>query len=190
MIALALASCLSLPHYSYTAKSPNITQEIINVQIDKTFNMDDKLAIDDALAAWNYALNGLIEFRVVSDAFDMEPSQINNEDLLFLRINSSSTFIPGSTTLAFTNFIGGREIFIISDRLKDRSLKGIAMHEIGHALGGRHTLDERHLMSIHYDAAWMQCIDEQAIQSVAAYQHLDADRMNFCIYQSITPSKL
>lgn len=162
----------------------------VGVMIDKTFSMNDKLAIDDALAAWNYAFNGLIQFRVVSTTFDMEPSQIteamDDGDILVLKINHTSSFIPpssGETVLAFVDRIGGHEVFVVRDEFEDRSLKAVMMHEIGHLLGARHIADPGHLMSPVYDERFQQCVDWDAADQAAIMQGFDVSRMNYCTYE-------
>lgn len=172
-------------HHGHAAYAPI---KIIPIWIDKEFSEGDKLAIDDAINQWNFALNNYIVLRVVNDNFDMEPSVINRvmlkgEGWLILKINSGSEFVHDEgcmLTLAFVNEIGGNRAYFIRDRLGSDQMIGVAMHEIGHLLGAKH--DHAHLMRPVFNWATYRCVDEEAIKKVAAYQHLEFKYMNYCEY--------
>lgn len=188
-----IISCAgSLAHFSYTRIPINSNiNKVIQVYIDQDFSTDDRLAIDNALNDWNYALNNYIHFQVVSIDFDMNPTDIKNitDDggLGFLKIDSHSPFIPPSTTgrvLAFTDRIGGHFVFVIRDRLKSELLlEDSVRHEIGHALGSVHSVGDRSLMSPRISKDYDQCIDQETMIKVAYANGLDSSKLNYCVYE-------
>ena len=189
LIAILTTSCLHLPGYSYTQHIPSTaTQRVITVRIDKNFSFDDKIAIDDALNTWNYALNNTIVFKVISSNFDMEPSEITDAGLLILKIDHNSYLIPVSETpnadvLAFIPDLGSKDLYVVRDRIADGlQLKEIIMHEIGHFFYVKHTTDPKSLMYSQLFVYYQQCIDKYTIEEVAKTQYIDINRLNYCIY--------
>lgn len=165
------------------------------VWVDKNFGEADKVAIDDAIKQWNYALNGYVVIKVESYNFDMEPevlrSIMNGNGWVFLKIDSTSPLIddgekgpdgkPKFYTLAWVNSIGGNRMWMIRDRLSNRAVVGVTLHEIGHLLGSDH--DKVYLMQPHYNWEDYRCVDYESMLRVAAYQHLPMDRLNYCVYE-------
>lgn len=192
-LAFFLSACNLTPNYYYTRIPPNPTiKTIITVRIDKTFSYDDKVGIDNALNTWNYALNNYIAFRVVSTDFDMEPDDIKHaymeNSLLILKIDSSNSIVPSSKTggdvMAFTNEVGGRQIFVVRDRIWDeKTLYDVMLHEIGHSLGCDDLHNKRALMNAQLYTDYAQCVDYDAVVQVAKYQRLDPAHLNYCVYE-------
>ena len=55
----------------------------------------------------------------------------------------------------------GGFVYVISDRIGQRDLTGVVMHEFGHVLGAGH--DGAGLMAPVYNAAMGRCIDQDAV---------------------------
>lgn len=192
VMAMGCASLLGQPRlngYSYTQVGIYQGQPVktIPIWIDREFGEADKLAIDDAIQAWNYAMNGYIRLKVVDTAFDMEVpkivQQVREGGWLFLKIKSDNPLVPvsdkGFWTIGFTEQIGGHHLYLIRDRLGNDDIFGVTLHEIGHLMGSGH-VGER-LMYPHYSRARFRCIDKATIDVVASYNGLPADRLNFCV---------
>ncbi len=181
---------ISPPSFRYIktigAEHPSKT---ISIWADKNFGEADRVEIDDAISQWNFALNGVIQLRVISYDFDMEPEilsrvMVKGDGWLFLKISGSSTFIhdsQGATTLAFVNEVGGNRLYIIRDRVANEWVRGVVMHEIGHLLGATH--DNIYLMGKYYNFTYYRCIDEGTIKMVAEYEHIPVSKLNYCIYE-------
>ena len=180
-------------HYINQGGYTPIPLKTINVWIDKDFGEGDKIAIDNAIAQWNYALNGYLKINVVSTSFDMEPEIIrtvlNGGGWLLLKIQEPNPMIddgptengkPKYWTLAWANAVGGNRVYFIRNRLKNEWMTGVALHELGHLLGAEH--DQVYLMQPHYNWEDYRCVDYEALKRVAEYQHLPLNRLNYCEY--------
>lgn len=188
IIGCATLNSPRLGAYYYTQRAVDVRPPIrtVPIWVDKNFGEADQLTIADAIAAWNYTLNGYIKLEIVDTNFDMEidkiVSQVNQNGWLFMRINGLNPLIPsndkGYWTIAFVERIGGHHLYLVRDRLNNADVFGVTLHEIGHLLGAGHVGD--HLMYPHYTAAGYQCVDLVSMQAVAAYQHLDWTQLNFC----------
>ena len=178
-----------LGQYQYTQLSvyEGIPVRVIPIWVDKKFGSADRLAIDDAVSSWNYALNGYIKLQIVDFEFDYESDkvirQIRENGWFFLLVNHDNSLIPkndkGYLTIGFTELIGGHHLYLVRDRLSNEMVYGVTMHEIGHLLGAEHL--GTHLMYPHYTRARFQCIDLRTIWAVAVYNNLPADRLNYCV---------
>lgn len=195
-VLLVLANCVGVVHYQYTRKPINNSEcKVIPVYIDKSFSEKDRIDIDDAIAAWNYALNNYIRLGVQETYFDMEPSILkniidHNNGIIFLKINSSSQIIPitkhGEVVDAFTDAIGGHFIYMIDDRLRYTPVRFVnaAKHETGHILGASHINNKPSLMNNPYVERYSMCIDEGTIIEVAKYYNLNPNLLNYCVYDN------
>jgi Matrixin len=197
VVAILLGGCAWLSgamgpregQYTYTNKTTYLGPPArqIPIWVDKNFGAADKIAIDDAVNAWNYALNGFIVLKVVDTEFDMEipkiVDQVKSNGWLFMRIDSSNPMVPilkdGFRTIGFCEVVGGHHLYLVRDRMFNSDVFGVTMHEMGHLLGAEHKGDK--LMYPHFTRARFQCVDLVTIQQVADYNHIPADRLNFCV---------
>jgi hypothetical protein len=194
-LMIMLVGCLGHlpPHYDYTHHvGANVPQLVIPVYLDVRFSPDDMLSIGDAVAQWNYALNGYIELDIQSKRFDMEPEIIANcmthRCWMVMQVDSSNYMVtelddlagPGSRTLAWANDVGGNRMFLIRDRLKTSWIRGIVLHEMGHLLGAEH--DNAYLMAPEFVWEDTQCVDYQTIRLVGTYWSLPVNELNYCVY--------
>lgn len=175
--------------YTYTNKTQYIGPPVrtIPIWVDKNFGAADKVAIDDAINSWNYALNGFVVLKVVDEEFDMEipkiVEQVKDNGWLFMKINSDNSMVPilkdGFRTIGFCERVGGNHLYLVRDRMFNSDVYGVTMHEIGHLLGAEHKGDR--LMYPHFTRARFQCVDEVTIGQVATWNHIPVDRLNFCM---------
>lgn len=199
VIAAIVAGCASnlsiftpakLGEYEYIRRDSyqGPAHRVIPIWIDKNFGEADKVAIDDAINQWNYAMNGYVVLKVVDTQFDMEVpkivEQVNKGGWLFMKIDSSNKMIPdqkekGYWTIGFTERLGGNHMYLVRDRLQNQDIFGVTLHEIGHLMGADHV--GTRLMYPHYSRAGFQCIDYDTIKAVAKWQKLDANQLNYCI---------
>lgn len=199
-IAGLIAGCATLNQpilnrYQYTRQDLYQGQpvRVIPIWIDKNFGEADKVAIDDAIQAWNYAMNGYVRLRVVDTAFDMEVdkivSQVNQNGWLFMKIRSDNKLVPtqsekGYWTIGFVERVGGNHLYLVRDRLGNDDIFGVTLHEIGHLMGSGH-IGER-LMYPHYSRARFQCVDYETIKKVADYQKVPLSALNYCVDKDIS----
>ena len=178
---------LGLYHYTHTPAYLGPPVREIPIWIDKNFGEADKLAIDDAVNAWNYAMNGYIKLKVVDTHFDMEipkiVEQVNRGGWLFMKIDSSSKLVPisdkGYWTIGFCEQVGGHHMYLVRDRLTNDDVYGVTLHEIGHLMGSGHT--GQRLMYPHYSRARFQCIDYDTMVKVSSFFDLELGNLNYCM---------
>ncbi len=205
-VILALFVCLAigclghLGEFRYTHSScySPVPLKVIQIHVDKHFGAADKLAIDDAIMQWNYALNGYIKLEVVSYDFDMETPTlqkcmvVGSNCWLIMKVDSSNPMVTeidktkkGKTyTLAWANELGGNRMYLIRDRLTNKMVTGVTLHEMGHLLGSEH--DDAYLMRPMYEWEKTRCVDYEAVMKVAKFQHLPAQCVSYCVYGAYT----
>ena len=186
VLILTIASCATYhlgqfqythrPHYEGRARD-------IPIWVDEDLGEADKVAIDDAVARWNYALNGHIYLHIVDTHFAMELSKVEKQQQLngwlFLKIRSDGDIQPPTNnTMAFCDKVGGNRLYLVRDKLSNDKIFGVTLHEIGHLLGSRH--NDGGLMFQDYYPILYQCIDYDTVKNVADYQGLSADYLNYC----------
>lgn len=179
-----------LGRYEYTQNTAGAAAQpirVIPIWIDKNFGAADQLAIDDAINAWNYAMNGYVKLVVVDTKFDMEIPKIvesvRTGGWLFMRINHDSSLVPANSkgfwTIGFCERISGHHLYLVRDRLGNEDVFGVTLHEIGHLMGSDH-VGER-LMYPHYTRARFQCIDWTTMTTVANVWDLPIENLNYCV---------
>lgn len=177
----------------YIKQETGITPlNIIPVYIDIKFCNSEKKLIKKAIDNWNDALNGYLVLKVVGLEFKETPKAIDdiikNKSYVILRAYSSDEIIKErdindneNVIVGLANKLGGNVMHLVMDRLTEKDIMEITMHELGHLLGADHT-DEKYLMSIIYNKERYKCVDLFTIKQVAEYWHLPIRRMNYCIY--------
>lgn len=207
LLTIVLALCLVIGcmghanefNYINSGGYSPVPLKVIHIYMDKDFGEADKVAIDDAITQWNYALNGYIKLQVVTYRFDMEVDSIKKCILgncwLIMKTDSNNPMVSfldsikggKSNTLAWVNEIGGNRMWMIRDRIYNRWVTGIALHEMGHLLGARH--DNVYLMQPMFNWERARCVDYDALRLVASYQHLPMEKLNYCVYGTLGLSK-
>src|SRR5207237_8088229 len=85
----------------------------------------------------------------------------------------------GTHALAVTTGGRGGLVYVISDRIGQRDLTGVIMHEFGHVLGAGH--NSSGLMAPVYNSTMGRCIDRQAVALVASVYRLPPGRLKRCL---------
>jgi hypothetical protein len=202
LLSVLMLNCAHVQYtHVYTSNAPLIgaPKKVIPVYVDSMFSMDDKLAIDNAVNQWNYALNQQMVLNIVSYEFNMEPSVIiqaqREHAFLFLEVSNTEPGIPDKIpevecrklrkcflTLAYADALGGTTVKVVRSRIKHSAdLEYIMLHEIGHLLYLRHVDDAEGLMYKHYTKYGFLCVDEDSVQKVAQQYGLDFSHMNYCV---------
>lgn len=182
----------SVQYTSIPAPASLMPTEVINVRIDINFSAGERTKIVEAVAHWNHALNGQIRLDVSAQPYNVNaPSHATGgatgrNTWTVAKVNGRGASPipgrgPGLGTLAqaqeTTN--GSGIISVFADKLGNRDLAQIMLHEIGHVLGLGHENAGR-LMSPHYAGNAQQCIDRGAMQAIARAKHLNFAAFNWC----------
>jgi hypothetical protein len=182
-----------LRYTSIAPVRPAKAVEVIPVRIDVQFNAGERAKIVEAVRHWNHALNGQVRLDVATQPYNVNapsnsagaaPTARNTWTVA--RVSGTGVSpIPGRGpqlgTLAqaqeLTN--GGGMVVVFADKIGQRDLAQIMLHELGHVLGLGHENAGR-LMSPHYAGNAQQCIDKGAMQAVAQIKRLTFQALNWC----------
>lgn len=129
---------------------------VIHILVDMDFGEADKVAIDQALIQWNYALNGNIILEIGE-----------KDDWVFLKVGDNIE--PG--ILAFT---GPAEIYFIRERIQNSQMTGLTIYKIGQLLGAH---------GLEGDPEDYHCVDYNMMSEVAMAQKIPVEQLNYCKYK-------
>lgn len=189
MLVLVFSCAGDYGKYHYVKFTPAVTvpEHEVSIWVDKTFSAGDLESLDAAIFEWNFVLNGHVKLNIVSRDFDMEPSEIirirDADGWIIMKINGkTSEHVKDNTWLAYCDHVAGHYMYMIRDRLQDRDMKQVFMHELGHLLGSEHV--GHHLMYKYYIFGRYSCVDRLTAEEVAFHWNLSPDRLNFCVPDS------
>ncbi len=132
---------------------------------------DQLTAAHEAVSSWDDALSQWV--RVIP---------IDGEDGSWCSVYVHTTNSPNSQesrALAWASNIGGREIFMYVGHY-EQDVKGILLHELGHAFGAQHV--EGTLMAPHWSQNGYKCPDKITVAQVASWHHVNLELLKWCYY--------
>lgn len=168
----------------YTQAPYGLTRRIIPIYIDASFGEADKVALEQGIQQWNYALNGNVILKVENWHYElgiMETTELfHRHGFIIVNINSIHALVRDkkSTILAFADSVPGKAIYFIRDRIKNEDMTNITLHEIGHVLGANHR--DHNLMDPTYNPNSYRCIDFDTLHQVADQLGFDPKLGNYC----------
>lgn len=171
-------------NYRYTRVMGGVTLRSIPLYIDQNMGEADKVAVQQAIEQWNYALNSNVILYVASWKYTGEIDEIKqihqNHGIIIQNLTGLQAVEhnKGERVLAFVNDIGGWVINVIRERIHNDDVKSVLLHEIGHILGAYHR--EHDLMQPIFDPDNYHCIDLDTLKQVAKRQGFDYQRGNYC----------
>jgi hypothetical protein len=173
--------------YVYTDHPSRVsTTRTVALYVDRDFSDVERQRIVAAMRQWNYALNGFVRMTAKLLPDDPSPAEIaqirRSGGWIVAKVDSSHPITQqgeGRQALAVTvSRNGGGFVYVIGDRIGQRDLTGVVMHEFGHVLGAGH--DGHGLMAPVYNPNAGRCIDRDAAALVARSQRLPLAQMNWC----------
>lgn len=187
LLSAVPASAATMGGWRYTDHAaPATSGRTIDLYVDRDFDNYERGRIVAAMRQWNYVLNGFVRFhaRTLPD---------NPTRAMLARIKRSGGWVvarvdsrhpmarqgEGVNALAVTAGGNGGFVYVISDRIGQRDLTGVVMHEFGHVLGAGH--GGSGLMAPVYNPAMGRCIDREAVALVASVHRLPLGRLNWCV---------
>lgn len=181
------ASATTMGGWHYTDRAaPATSGRTIDLYVDRDFDDYERGRIVAAMRQWNYVLNGFVQFhaRTLPDnpTRGMLAQIKRSGGWVVARVDSRHPMArqgEGMNALAVTAGGNGGFVYVISDRIGQRDLTGVIMHEFGHVLGAGH--GGSGLMAPVYNSAMGRCIDREAVALVASVQRLPPDRLNWCV---------
>lgn len=181
LVLILMVGACSPTYMQYSKAIPAKNLETKVVWIDTRFSENEKIEIKSAILEWENSLPGTYSFYIKED-FNMEIEQLNriNYDWFILKKSKLEASARGidkdSITLAYANEIGGNIIVVIDDRSKNKKLKSIIMHEIGHLLGLHHI--ENSLMNSYYNG--LECVDKNTAKALSTVIGLEMSNIRYC----------
>ena len=173
MAVAMLAARLFVADASLAADLPASVPVIVPVIVVGQFSDDHRARIQEAVAEWNRALNGHIRFEIRPNTG--APKVWAVTALTKSPMNHKKESLAETTTLP----TGGGLVIVYLDRLGNRNLEGVMLHEFGHVLGLRHD-DGHDLMSATYTPHDQKCVDHAAAAQVATLYGLPIEQLKWC----------
>lgn len=148
--------------------------ELLQVRIDGGFTAHDRAKILRAVNEWNHVLNGHARFEIVeTDA---------SYRILALGVGAPNPPPGMRSRYLLANVVGRPDgsmtALVFIDRLGNRDLTALMLHEFGHMLGLPHAAEG--VMSPEYDLLQWRCVDKEAAAALAARRGLPVDQLNWC----------
>lgn len=190
--------CAGPINYQYhkVSKEENHTHwKVYPVYLDRSLTEKERLEVWKVTNEWNYALNGYMAWHIESQYFDhtnqynlanmIDQVKTSHEGLLVFGLkhdeDMTDKLIDDEEILALVNSLGdnAHALFLIQDRIGNKDLHRILLHEFGHAMGAQHVSAES-LMFNAYGPMQLGCIDKITAAQVANYHKLDLSKMNYC----------
>lgn len=118
------------------------------------------------------------------------PLHINNLQTIPVWVNGSfkaeqiKSIKAAINELTFVRRFSDHLMVVVGDRLGDRNIKTIIMHEFGHIFGCfdcYHINIKNSLMVPIYGKDQADCIDKISVAQVASYMGLDVNILNYCV---------
>jgi hypothetical protein len=172
--------------YTSIVSLAHVQAEIIPVRIDVQFNGEERTRIVEAIRHWNHVLNGQARFEIGQD-HNVNASSGPKQPNTWIVVRVSGTGfspIPGrgpqlGTLAQAQTLVEGGMVSVFADKIGQRDLAQIMLHELGHVLGLGHENAGR-LMAPQYSTGAQQCIDKGAVQAVARQKNLAFYALNWC----------
>jgi hypothetical protein len=163
------------PGSSYTTNGvAALRTEVMPVRIGDGFTAYERARILRAVNEWNYALNGHVRFEIVEEE---APYEIVASSL---RAPNPPPGVRPKYLLANTPppMSGPMISQVFVQRLGNRDLKALMLHELGHMLGLPHA--NAGVMSPDYDLIGWRCIDKTTATALAIKRNLPLGQFNWC----------
>jgi hypothetical protein len=173
LAAVALSATLCVAEAA-AAADPDKAPIVVPVVIVGQFSDDQRNGIRQAADEWNRTLNGHIRFEIqpntgaakVWAVTAVPKSPVNNKG----EVLGETVTLPS----------GGRGLVMVYlDRLGNRSVEGVILHEFGHVLGLQHEPGHG-LMSATYNPHAYGCVDYSAAAQVAKLYNVPLREFRWC----------
>lgn len=163
------------PSSPYTANRTEAARnEVLSVRIDAGFDAYERAKILRAVNEWNHVLNGHARFEIVETNARYQVLAVNGGQAnspAGLRIRSVLATVVGTSDAR-------KAALVFVDRLGNRDLKALMLHEFGHILGLPHATEG--VMSPEYDLVQWRCIGRTSAAALAARRGLPLTQLNWC----------
>ena len=167
LLVLLLTNCLP-------SRIPHSENRYVYLTIDKSFTSQEQDGIYSAIKEWNHALNHQLTLVVVD-----VPTK---ESISILPVDTSFSGMPkvkeGHFVLGWVSQPDFKNIYLVTSRIKGNDTYFVLLHEIGHALGAKHTEDG--LMAPNYSPVSYQCIDRSTLTQISTIWNLNIKKIKYC----------
>jgi hypothetical protein len=161
----------------------------IPIYVDEDFTGEELQSLMMAVNEWNGVFNGRVKLRIKEqfsgrEGFLREAERVTRtgSGWIILRLNTSEEAERvgiEAGALAVSNEIGGHLMMVVGDRIGNRDMRIIFMHEMGHLLGSGH-FGKWSLMTEYHEHGY-DCIDKRVVAEVAAHFNLNLKNLNYCV---------
>lgn len=194
-ISLSILGCVpGLYEYHNVSAVENPHFKTFELYVDKRFTREERLDIANAVNEINYVLNGAERLEVKDWAFEDGSDKgkeiehtidKTHQGLIIFALSQDDERIKdkveGTGILAFVNGVGKANLMVvITDRIGNRNLKTIVMHELCHFLGASHVNSESIMYPYASEPEQVNCVDKSTVAQIAHYQHIELEHLNWC----------
>ena len=191
-VSVVLSMCILFATYLYVVpiinQPPKPKKEIVypteireTLYIDRNFTEFERLAIIEAAEECEDVTNGIVQYEIVQLP-SCDPIAIENALFIVkISVDEPEVLITNNqdNILAhYTSRKGLPTIAIIANRIEDSQLKGVIMHEIGHAIGLEHQPADEDIGTLMYPYTQIT-IDELTID-ISTDVITKTDLIQFC----------
>jgi hypothetical protein len=142
---------------------------------DTEFSPNERTILESAVAKWNHLTNGVVRMEIVWDLNATSTSSlIAHQDDNLLLLGHSTTYLgeaadqmSGGKILGWVDHdlpyrFTPSKMFLMMDRLNNKKLWRVALHEFFHVAGMNDNQNPGHLMSKQFNTIECPSVDEMA----------------------------
>lgn len=149
-----------------SASRVTVNKEVL---IDERFSEEEVREIVNGINDWNWSLNGNIRYNIRESRFSMGMNDLLSDSILIMKVSykESVGYRPvdgvGYYVPAWSDKLGGRKIYITSDRVTVKDMRGVIVHEMGHIIGIVH---KKSGIMVGMYSGYDGCIDKEAVKGL------------------------
>jgi hypothetical protein len=159
---------------------------------DTGFTQDERTSLDYTVIEWNHIVNGAVKVAIRWDLIATSTKDLieHQDDNLLLRGHSTNYLGEAADQMANGKILGWvdndlhavitkpQKVFLMIDRLDDKKLRRVFLHELFHVAGMEDIQAPGFLMSRQFN--WIDCPSRGEMKSFCDKWHCDVEDTIYC----------